>query len=915
MARPLLTTKLHTPPTRSQLVRRPRLTSRMNAGSQGKLTVVSAPAGFGKTTLLSEWVRQSERPSAWVSLDDGDNELVRFLTYLIAALQGLDEGIGVDTQAALGASQTPPVETLITILINDIAAVESEFTLILDDCHQIDAQPILDALDLLLDHLPANIHLVMSGRVDPLLHLSRLRVGGQLTEIRQDDLRFTKAEVAAFLNDLMGLDLSPEDIAALEVRTEGWIAALQLAALSLQGRHDRKEFITAFSGSHHYIIDYLVDEVLSRQPEAIQTFLCETSILERFCASLCDAVLETEASHQILHKLEKANLFLVPLDDERRWYRYHHLFADFLGQRLRESGPERIPELHRRAGAWYAQNGLTPEAIAHSLVAKDLEQAARLIDQAFNDMCIRGEYYSTMLGWLAALPEEILRARPHLGITYAWMLSITQQIDAVEPRLREVERLAAGQLPAELQLQIAVIRPELARHRNDVTRSIELSHQVLEALEENPSESNLLAHTGVVFNLGWAHLVEGNVVKARQRFSEALALSRAAHSITLTLDAVRGLAQVQIMGGQLHQAAETYRQGLQVANTFGNQNEQSVPAAAQIHLGLGDLLREWNRLDEATRHLAQGIELGQRCQILAVDLRDGHIYQARLKQAQGDIDGALEAIREAEQLAQAYQTVPGFGGPIAACRARLMLVQARSIGGDFDPGHLEAVGGWAEARGVSVNSSINSLDEESEHLIWVRLLIAQNEPDQALHLLTRLLLAAEDGGRRGHVIEIQILQALAQGALGEPQRALNHLQRALSLAEPQGYVRTFVDEGAPMAALLHKAAAGGLAPDYANKLLAAFGAEGQRGRGAEEYQIIPSPPPPSPPSPWPLEPLSKRECEVLRLLATELSGPEIAGELTVALSTVRYHTNNIYCKLFVHNRRAAIRRAEELSLL
>jgi len=517
-----------------------------------------------------------------------------------------------------------------------------------------------------------------------------------------------------------------------------------------------------------------------------------------------------------------------------------------------------------------------------------------------------------MLGWLEALPEEILRARPHLGITYAWMLSITQQLDEVEPRLREVERLAAGQLTAELQLQIAVIRAELARHLNDVTRSIGLSHQVLEALEENPSESNLLAHIGVVFNLGWAYLKEGNVVKARPRFSEALALSRAADSTTLTLDAMRGLAQVQEMGGQLHQAAETYRQGLQFADTFAHQNGQAVPAAAQIHLGLGDLLREWNRLDEATRHLAQGIELGRRCQILAVDLRDGYIYQARLKQAQGDINGAQEAIREAEQLAQAYQTVPGFGDPIAACRARLMLVQAMSTGSDFDQGHLEAVGGWAKARRLSVRSSIDSLDAESEYLIWVRLLTAQNEPDQALHLLTRLLRAAEDGGRRGHVIEIEILQTLAQGALGDAQQALNHLQRALSLAEPEGYIRLFVDEGTPMAKLLRQAASRGIAPDYVRRLLAAFETE------TNDQRLTTETPPPSfvlgPSSPL-VEPLSKRECEVLRLLATELSGPEIACELTVALSTIRYHTNNIYSKLCVHNRRAAIRRAEELSLL
>ena len=935
MATPLLQTKLYIPPLRPELVPRPRLIERLNAGLDRKLTLVSAPAGFGKPTLLSEWIHGGDAATAplraaWLSLDEDDNDPARFLAYFIAALQMVEENIGEGTPSALQSPQPPPIEAILTPLLNEIATIPNGFTLVLDDYHLIKAKPIHDALTFLLDHLPPPMRLVIATRQDPPLPLARLRGRGHMTEIRAGDLRFTEEEATAFLNQTMGLGLTPDEVSALEARTEGWIAGLHLAALSLKGEADRAAFIRAFAGDDRHVMDYLVSEVVSRQSEAVQRFLLHTAILERLCGPLCDAVLDSDgqpgSGQAILEYLEQANLFIVPLDNRRQWYRYHHLFADLLRHRLRRTvGAQGIAPLHRRASAWYAHNDMMSEAIAHSLVAKDWEQAAQLIGQAFDDMCCRGEYYTTMLSWLEMLPDEIVRARPSLGILYAWMLSINLQLDAVEPRLQEMERMADGQLPVDLRLQIAAIRATLARQRNDVAIAIELSHQVLKVLAEDPSDSNLLAYTGVVFNLAWTHLMEGDVVKARPRFSEARTLSQSAGSITLTLDAMRGLARVQILQGQLRQAVETYRQALQLADKVTQQSGQAVPAAAPVHLELADLLRERNQLDEAAHHLAQGIELSRQWQILGEDLRNSYVYQARLKQARGDAAGALDAIRQAEQLAQAYRAVPRFGDPIAACRAQLTLAQAVSIGGAFDPAwkrkrrHLEAVEQWAETRGLRADGSINLVDDEFEYVIWVRLLIAQNEPSQALQLLARLLQGAEDGGRTGRVIEILTLQALAQQALGDTDQALIALERALSLAEPEGYVRLFVDEGPPMARLLlrlcsgqvHEATARGIAPDYARRLLAVFEAETK-----DEEPALRRPPSVSRGEAEGLvEPLSERELEVLGLIAEGLTNQEIASRLFLALNTVKVHTRNIYGKLGVNSRTQAVAKARTLGIL
>jgi LuxR family maltose regulon positive regulatory protein len=935
---PILTTKLNPPRTRRKFVLRPRLIGQLNEGLHRKLTLISAPAGFGKTTLVSDWLSQNDERGtmndesdtkpihhssfiihhsniAWLSLDENDSDLTRFLTYVIAALQQIDPNIGQTVQGLLqslpAALATPAIESLITTL------GDRQCVFVLDDYHVIESPPIDQALTFLLDHLPPQMHLVIATRIDPSLPLSRLRVRDQIVELRADDLRFTLEEATTFLNTMMRVKLSPEHVATLESRTEGWIAGLQLAALSLQGLKQNSDitgFINSLTGSHRYIIDYLADEVLQQRPPGTKDFLLQTSILGRLSGPLCDAVIDSPPSvgpgpvdrsgQAILEALEAANLFLVALDYERRWYRYHHLFADLLKSRLEASQPDLVPTLHRRASAWYAQNDLMSEAIAHSLAGDDLDRAAQLTEQTFFDLMSRGEDFVTMLARLEALPDKIIRARPRLGILYAWMSSITLQLDSVEPRLQEVERMAGDQLPADLKLQIAHIRAELARQRGDYTTAIERSHQVLEALPEKLSETDGQTLTGALFNLVWAYLGVGDVANARPWLSQTLAVCQEAKSLTLTVVALRGLAQLHELQGQLHQAAETCRQALQLTAEAAERSGQPVPAAAYAHLGLGNLLREWNELDEAECHLAQGMDLGRNWQVGPDTLREGYLFQIRLKQAQGDLAGAWDVLRQAQELAQACQTIPGFGDPIVAHRAQLMLAQATATGRTRE---LKGVEEWVAVRGLSLGGSINTLNDEREYLTWVRLLMARNESNRALQVLARLLPAAEEAGRRGHVMEIWILQALTRATLGQTEPALNTLARALAEAEPEGYIRLFVDEGPPMVALLRKAASRGIASNYVSKLLPAF--------AVDEQQLAPLPLPPTTAAPQLIEPLSDRELNVLRLLNTDLSGPEIAAELIVSVNTIKTHIKHIYGKLNAHSRYEAVERAKQLDLL
>ena len=917
MTTPLLTTKLYIPPVRpdpstglrTRLVSRPRLVERLNAGLHRKLTLISAPAGFGKTTLLSEWA--SGWSVAWLSLDEGDNDPVRFWAYFVSALQTVHECVGEAALATLQSPQPPPIEAILTALINEIAAVPDPLALVLDDYHLITAQPIHEALTFLLDHLPPQVHLAIATRADPPLPLARLRARGQLTELRATDLRFTPTEAAAFLNGVMGLGLSVDDIAALDARTEGWIAGLQMAALSMRGRKDVTGFIEAFSGSHRFVLDYLVEEVLDRQSSDTQNFLLKTSILERMTAPLCDAVTGRDDSQPILAQLEQANLFLIPLDDERRWYRYHHLFADLLRSRLEQTPPsvppsggdERggVPALHCRASEWYEQNGLTIEAVSHALAAGDIDRVARLVEGNALAMMDHGEL-STLVGWLDALPDEVVRSRPWLCVAHAWALIHAGQLDAVESLLQGAEkaldafgehaetpaipplRTQAQVSRAELQHiagHVAAIRAYAGTLKGDMSRVRELA---CEALEHLPEE-DLMARGWAATLLASAFRYSGDLSAAAQALTEALAISQVAGDSNVAANILCDLAELQAVQGKLHEAAATCWDALQLTDGYARLGGRQLPIIGHAYTRMSAVLREWNDLEAAVRYAREGLELGKQWGQVAA-LLHGYGEVARALQAIGDVDGALDAIHQARHITSGVSS--WFVARVAAWEARLRLAQ----------GDVAVASRWAQESGLSVDDEL-SFQRYEEYCALARFRIAQGRVDEAVRLLARLLNMTEAAGAMGRVIEILVLQALALQALGKVDQALTALERALSLAEPEGYVRTFIDEGAPMGELLRQAAARGIKLDYVSALLIALESE------TKTKDVHPSL----------IEPLSERELEVLRLLATGLSNKEIAQTLVIAVGTVKQHLKSIYGKLQVHNRTEAASRARDLGLL
>jgi LuxR family maltose regulon positive regulatory protein len=937
---PILATKLYIPPSLPNIVPRSRLIERLNEGLHRKLTLVSASAGFGKTTLMSEWVhtvrahRDAPLQAAWLSLDEGDNDPARFLVYCIAALQTIEASAGKGASSALQSPQPPPIEAILTILINEVATIPGRIVLILDDYHLIEAQAIHEALAFLLERLPPQMHLVIATREDPPLPLARLRARGQLTELRAADLRFTPAEAAEFLNTRVGLNLSAEDIAALETRTEGWIAGLQLAAISMQGRADTASFIQAFTGSHRFVLDYLVEEVLQRQPERVRSFLLQTSILDRLCGSLCDAVCssgtgvrfgeakspsfgmaetpaEQEDGKEMLEALERANLFVVPLDDERHWYRYHRLFADVLQAHLMEEQPERVSTLHQRASEWYERNGSPSDAIHHALAAEDFERAANLLELAWPAMDI--SYQSaTWLGWVKALPDELVGTRPVLSVGWAWALLDGGEMEAVEGRLWDAERwlgptddtperpeppssetcpertrgmvVADEKLFRSLPASIATARAYQAQALGDISGAVKHARRALELTPEDDQ----IRYAQASALLGLACWASGDLEAANRSFTDFTNMLIAG-DIPNAIGGAYVLADIRMALGHLCEAESTYQQALQLA---AGQDGPMPLGMADLYRGMSELLCERGDLESAAQYLLRGKELGDQA-ALPDWQRRLCITQARMRQTQGDLDGALDLLDEAERV-YIKSPLPDVR-PIAAQKTRIWIRQGR----------LAKALAWARERGLSVDDNLSYL-REFEHITLARALIAQFKSDraddsirEAMGLLSRLLEAAEKGGRTGSVIEILVLQALAHQALSDIPLALTLLEHALALAEPEGYVRIFVDEGPPMAALLREAAKRGTVPNYASQLLAAFG-KAESKRPVTQHLI---------------EPLSERELEVLKLLRTELSGPEIARELVVSLSTMRTHTRNVYSKLGVNSRRAAVRRAEELDLL
>ena len=933
MPTPILATKIFAPPLRPEIVPRPRLMQHLNEGLHRKLTLIAAAAGFGKTTLISEWVTHGRLNVAWLSLDEGDNDLVRFLAYLIAALQTVPKDaaagnttlLGAVAWDALHASQLVSAEAILTTLLNDIATIPAPVILVLDDYHLIDAPAIDNALTFLLQHLPPKMHLVITTREDPNLPLARLRAQRQLTELRASDLRFTLPEATDFLNQVMSLSLTPQDIATLETRTEGWITGLQLAALalqgtiSLQGQEDATRFIQSFSGSHRFVMDYLVEEVLRQQPDSIQTFLFRTSILTRLCGPLCDAVLRsTPGSGQAtLTYLERANLLVIPLDHQREWYRYHHLLADALQTRLLKENPNQVADLHLRASFWYEENTFGPEAIHHALAAQAFERAADLIEPARSVM--RGNQFrsTTWLGWARALPDEFIRTRPQMAIGFAWEMLFSGELEAAASRLQDVDRLLAQARrtpkPAmtgtaskaamneeELQALRALSAIAWAFHaqaRGDVAGTEEHARRAL-ALA---SEADYYTRGFASSLLGLACLTNGALAAAFTYLVEARANLRGAGNLLFATSVTYILADIRMTQGRLREAIATYEQALHLVTAHG---APLLPGTANLYLGLGELAHEQGHWEAAREYLRQSEEIGQQG---ALDNWPYSLYlvQAQMKQTQGDLDGALVLLDAAARLYH-RNPVPDLR-PAAARRARLWLRQGR----------LADAFAWAHECGLSFTDDL-AYRREFEHITLARVLLAsyaQNQHEQtlreAIDLLERLWQAAEAGGRRGSEIEILVLLALAYQAQGNLPLALGRLEMALALAEPEGYVRVFVDEGRPMAELLVQVKAqDGAITAYTQELLKVF----TELSGDQSTDLTAGSVPSLDLDP-PAELLSQREREVLQLVAQGLSNNEIAAQLYLAVDTVKGHNRRIFVKLQVGRRTEAVRRGRELGLL
>jgi LuxR family maltose regulon positive regulatory protein len=914
----LLRTKLYIPRLRPGQVPRPRLIERLDAVLQRKLTLVCAPAGFGKTALLSEWIHgraQGETPLhvAWLSLDPQDNDPARFLAYLVGSLETTAPQAHERAQAALQATQPSPggstggkvSEPVLAALINQVSTLPYHLVLVLDDYQAIRDPAIHGAVAFVIEHLPDNGHLVIGTRADPPFPAARLRGQGQLNELRQEDLRFTANEAAAFLNEAMDLGLSPEQVAALTARTEGWIAGLQMAAISIRGQKQRQSrvdlsrFVQELTGSHRFILDYLTEEVLDQQTATVQAFLLETSILDRLTGPLCEAVctsLGDGEGRAMLERLERGNHFVVPLDDERRWYRYHRLFADLLRQRLERAGPNRLPPLHRRAGKWYEEQELLPAAIEHALASGDADWAAALIERAAEPIMLRSEA-ATLDAWVRALPDEAMSARPLLCIYHAIAILLNSRpLDAAEVR---IEQALAADATEAYAGEVAAYRALIAAYQEDADEATRQSERALAVIPED----RLFFRSFVVGLLGIIYYHRGDVAAARATYAEAARIGQRTGNVTIAVLSLYHLGELAHLQGHLAAAEGQYEQVIETAtNTHGERR----PIAGLALLGLAQVAYERGQLETACQHVEEGIALisewGKAGAIT------GYVTLARIRQAQGRPARAREAIETAAQLAAAFDAMQVDDVYVAAAKARLQLLQ----------GEVDAVQGWAVERGLEaagqpqlhreMETGTLPFMRAAEYIVLARFYLVQRRAGTALDLLQPLVQLSESAGWTALALRTSLMQALAYTMRGDVASAMPALGRALALGGPERHIGPFLEEGEALCALLRQAVARGIGASYAAHLLAVL----------EGTPVPPEPTPTSvdstPRADLP-EALTGRETQVLRLLATHLSSTEMSEELVISPNTVRTHIKHIYDKLGVHSRAEAVARAQALDLL
>jgi LuxR family transcriptional regulator, maltose regulon positive regulatory protein len=897
----VLRTKFQVPRQRPLLVARPDLVHKLSQGLTGRLTLVSAPAGYGKTTLVAHWVStlvdQTDLPGwrlCWLSLDQEDDDPARFLLYLMTALQSAMPSVDDTDRHELRNLQAAGLTVGLAYLINLLDKMAGPTILVIDDFHLIAEPAIHRGVDFLVEHLPQAVHVVLISRADPPLALSRLRARGQLSEIRQSDLQFSNEEAAAFLTRSAGLSLAAEDASCLNERVEGWAAGLQLAALAIQAQSGarlevgRTQFIRSFAASDRYIMDYLVEEVLQQQPDDIKHFLLHTAVLDRLTAPLCAALLADEGAavderqvQHILDRLEMANLFILPLDNERCWYRYHNLFADLLRKRLQQHRPELLPELHGRASHWFENHELPDLAVNHAIMAGDIERACHLVDLTAEGMMMQSQIV-TLLRWLDNLPPAAIQQRPSLAATYAGALLLQgRPLAEVDRWLQQTVALAGHESRGEISIYQAL----LAVYRLDTVEAMRLAGEALRLLPEKSVFLRSLATEVKAF----VYTIEGDLALAQQAFGEAVEIGRATGSLLIAVGSLCNQAGLLVFQGQLHRAQAIYEQALALSVT---QSGIQLPIASKALIGLGEIYREWDELAEAERLTRQGLDLYLDYTEAAVVF--GLLSLARVKQSRGEFDAAQQLVERARQSAVRFDVTELDDFLVDCFQAQLWLAQ----------GHVAAAASWASGRSAS-RSSLPAPLCEMEDMVLIRLHLARGEPDKALALLRPLVTLEEQRAFNGRLIKLLVLQALAHWVSRAPEPALAALTRALALAAREGFKRVFLDEGQPMAEMLQLAIGQHVVPEFTAALLGSFARDRTPSSEAK---------PPVPAGSL-IEPLSDREMEVLQLIADGLSNSQIADRLVISLSTVKGHASNVYRKLNVQNRTQAVARARALGMI
>jgi LuxR family maltose regulon positive regulatory protein len=909
---PLIKTKLIAPQLRANLVARSQLLHQLEEDVLPTFILVCAPAGYGKTTLLINWIanlKKSLKPDnpivCWLSLEDGDNEAIRFLSYLVAAIDNANTGISTEAHTMLQSSTPPPLRTIMGVLINDLEKLAISICLVLDDYQFISNSAIHEGMAFLLDHLPANVHLVIATRSDPPIPLARLRARGQMIEIRANELRFSAYETECLLNQIMGLGLSSSNLAQLEEMTEGWIAGLQMAAIALKSISqtepaDTSLFIRNFAGSNRYILDYLVEEVLSHQPQDIQDFLLQTSILENLCGSLCDSVTrihsrksksKIRSSQQTLEYLERSNLFLVSLDSDRLWYRYHHLFADLLRARLEQQVSGKVPELHVRASEWFEEHQRLPEAVNHALEAMDYERSCRLIEVLVDERMPAQNGLSMLWGWIRRLPPEIVMTRPWLCIIQAMSAMFINDVNKIEPFLQAAEQAIHPGFRPDLVINwkghIASMRAFVADIHNDVPKTIEMAQQALECLRPDYAATRTFAK----YMLGRAYFICGDFSQAIETLKENIHECIEAKGTNIIAPSLSMLSKVYRIKGNLRESVEVLDEGRAYIEKC---DPRRVTVAGLALLGPAFVLHEWNDLDEAEKIIRRSLELCEPWANPSATCRC-YVTLARVLQNQGNLPAAVNALRMAEESIRGHSPLPELICDLNAIRVGIWLATFQ----------LSRASQWAHDYCCRTNSSDTfSIPKEQDEITLARVFIAEGNLEIALQTLENLAMATETGGRIGHLIEILKLQALALQANGDQEQALEIFQKCLAAAEQEGYVRTFIDEGEPIREMLlayvHAFPAGHIT--YAQKLLAAFTAPGSSiTPDARSSNLIGS--------------LTAREFEVLQAIAEGFSNHMIAEKFTLADGTVKFYVHAVLEKLGVHNRTQAVIEAKKLKII